>query len=74
MSVIPLMSELVPGARATVLAGSSGSHSAGRALGALLGPALYAGGLLGGGMFPNALAAAVLDLLALMILLAFVRE
>jgi len=74
VSGIPLMSELVPGARATVLAGNMGSHSAGRALGALLGPALYAGGLLGGGLFPNALAAAGLDVLALMILLAFVRE
>lgn len=74
VSVIPLMSELVPGARATVLAGSSGSHSAGRALGALLGPALYAGGLLGGGLNTNAVAAAALDGLALIILLSFVRE
>ena len=45
-----------------------------RSLGALLGPALFAGGLLGGGMLPNALAAAGIDLLALIILLAFVRE
>jgi predicted MFS family arabinose efflux permease len=74
VSVIPLMSELVPAARATVLAGSSGSHSAGRALGALLGPALYAGGRLGGGLMTNAMAAAALDGLALIILLAWVRE
>jgi len=74
VSSIPLMSELVPAARATVLAGSSGSHSAGRALGALLGPALYAGGRLGGGLMTNAMAAAALDGLALIILLAWVRE
>jgi DHA1 family inner membrane transport protein len=74
VSGIPLMSELVPGARATVLAGNMGSHSAGRALGALLGPALFAGGQLAGGLFANAVAAAVLDGLALIILLAFVRE
>lgn len=66
---IPLMSELVPEARATTLAGNMGSHSAGRALGALLGPALFACG-----MSVNATAAAGLDTLALIILLAFVRE
>jgi predicted MFS family arabinose efflux permease len=74
VSSIPLMSELVPGARATTLAANVGSHSAGRSLGALLGPALFAGGQLGGGMLPNALAAAGIDLLALIVLLAFVRE
>jgi len=74
VSGIPLMSELVPGARATVLAGNMGSHSAGRALGALAGPALFAGGLFTGGLFANAVAAAALDAVALVILLAFVRE
>jgi predicted MFS family arabinose efflux permease len=69
VSSIPLMSELVPEARATTLAGNMGSHSAGRALGALLGPALFACG-----MSVNAAAAAGLDAFALVILLAFVRE
>ena len=74
VSGIPLMSELVPAARATALAGNMGSHSAGRALGALAGPALFAGGLLGGGLMTNAAAAAVLDGLALIVLLAWVHE
>ncbi len=59
---------------ATVLAGNFGSHSAGRALGALAGPALFAGGLLGSGLLTNAVAAAVLDGLALIVLLAWVHE
>jgi len=74
VSGIPLMSELVPGARATVLAGNMGSHSAGRAVGALIGPALFAGGLLAGGLSANAGVAAALDAAALVLLLAFVRE
>ena len=74
VSGIPLMSELVPGARATVLAGNMGSHSAGRAVGALIGPALFAGGLLAGGLSANAVVAAALDAAALVLLLAFVRE
>jgi len=69
VSSIPLMSELVPTARATALAGNMGSHSAGRALGALIGPVLFTHG-----MFANAAVAAGLDALALIILLAFVRE
>ncbi len=69
VSSIPLMSELVPGARATTLAVNMGSHSAGRALGALLGPVLFTHG-----MFANAATAAGLDALALIVLLAFVRE
>lgn len=69
VSSIPLMSELVPAARATTLAGNMGSHSAGRALGALIGPVLFTHG-----MFANAAVAAGLDALALIILLAFVRE
>jgi len=69
VSSIPLMSELVPGARATTLAANMGSHSAGRALGALLGPLLFTHGMLA-----NAETAAGLDVLALVVLLAFVRE
>lgn len=74
VSGIPLMSELVPSARATALSANMGSHSAGRALGALAGPAVFAGGLLGGGLTANLSAAALLDLLALAILLVWVRE
>jgi len=74
VSLIPLMSELVPAPRATTLAASSGSHSAGRALGALAGPVLFAGGLLGGGLMANAVAAAAFDGLALIVLLAWVHE
>lgn len=74
VSGIPLMSELVPRARATALAANMGSHSAGRALGAVAGSALFAGGLLGGSLITNTLAAATLDGLALVILLAWVHE
>ena len=69
VSAIPLMTELVPEARATVMAGNVGSHSAGRALGALIALPLFAGGL-----WANTLAAVGLDLLALFLLLRFVRE
>jgi predicted MFS family arabinose efflux permease len=69
VSAIPLMTELVPEARATVMAGNVGSHSAGRSLGALIALPLFAGGLWG-----NTLAAVGFDLLALFLLLRFVRE
>lgn len=69
VSSIPLMSELVPGARATALAANMGAHSAGRALGAWIGPLLFTHGI-----FANAATAAGLDVLALLILLALVRE
>lgn len=74
VSSIPLMSELVPTARAAALAANMGSHTAARALGAMAGPALFTGGLLGGGLMPIALVAVALDALALVILLAWVRE
>jgi len=69
VSAIPLMTELVPEARATVMAGNVGSHSAGRSLGALIALPLFAGGLWG-----NTLAAVGFNLLALFLLLRFVRE
>jgi predicted MFS family arabinose efflux permease len=69
VAAMPLMTELVPQARATVMAGNAGAHSAGRALGALLGPALFSSGLMA-----NGLLAAVLNLAALALLLLFVRE
>ncbi|MEW6569210.1 MAG: MFS transporter [Chloroflexota bacterium] len=69
VSAIPLMTELVPAARATLMAANVGAHSAGRALGALLGPVLF-----GGGLFSVVAAAGALDLAALAALLLFVRE
>lgn len=69
VSAIPLMTELVPAARATLMAGNLAAHSTGRALGAWLGPLLYAGGLRA-----NTLAAAAFDLAAIALLLALVRE
>lgn len=69
VSAIPLMTELTPGARGMLMGSNIGGQSAGRAIGAVLGPALFAGGLMA-----NAGVAAALDLLALALLLAFVRE
>lgn len=69
VSAIPLMTELVPSARATLMAGNVGAHSAGRALGALLGPALF-----GAGFGFVVVGACALNGLALAALLLFVRE
>lgn len=69
VSAIPLMTELVPTARATLMAGNVGAHSAGRALGALMGPTLF-----GAGLVPIVTAAGLLDMAALAALLLFVRE
>jgi predicted MFS family arabinose efflux permease len=69
VSAMPLMTELVPQARATMMAGNVGAHSAGRAIGALLGPALFSFGLRANGAL-----AAALNLAALAMLLLFVRE
>jgi predicted MFS family arabinose efflux permease len=69
VSAIPLMTELVPSARATVMASNISAHALGRALGALVGPALFAFGFVA-----NGLAAAGLNLLALLLLALYVRE
>ena len=69
VAAIPLMTELVPRARATMMAGNIGAHSAGRAIGALVGPALFSLGLQANGTL-----AAALNLAALAMLLLFVRE
>lgn len=66
---ISLMTELVPGARATVMAGNISAHALGRALGASLGPALFSAGLVANGWV-----AAGLNALALSLLVLFVRE
>jgi len=42
VSIIPLMSEVMPSARATTLSFAGAAHSVGRAIGALLAPTLYA--------------------------------
>jgi predicted MFS family arabinose efflux permease len=42
VSIIPLMSEVMPSARATTLSFAGAAHSIGRAIGALLAPVLYA--------------------------------
>jgi predicted MFS family arabinose efflux permease len=68
VSAIPMMSELVPGARATVMGGNVAVLSLGRAVGASLAPALFSTGI-----WANSIAAAVLALGAMAILLLFVR-
>jgi predicted MFS family arabinose efflux permease len=65
---IPLVSELAPGARATMMAAYGSACSAGRMLGALAGPALY-----GAGMIANGGAAVALNLLALAVLVFLLR-
>ncbi len=66
---IPLMSEQVPQARATLLATTFAGLSLGRSLGALAGAPLFSLG-----MQANAAAAAALNLLALVVLLGLVKE
>lgn len=61
VSQIPLMSEVMPKARATTLSFNAAAHSLGRALGALLVPGLYALGfatVTGAAIFMNLLALA----------------
>jgi predicted MFS family arabinose efflux permease len=69
VSSIPLMTELVPGARATLMAGNVAMFSAGRMLGAFFGPRLFVSGLA-----TNAIAAAVLDVIALAVLVMFIKQ
>ena len=67
VSSIPLMTNLVPGARATLMAANVTAFSAGRMLGALIGPALFSIGLL-----VNCSVAALGDALAVAALLWFI--
>lgn len=69
VSSIPLMSEQTPKARSTLMATNLAAFSLGRILGALAGGPLFAIGLGG-----NGVVGAILNLLALGLLLAFVRE
>ncbi len=66
---ISLMTELVPGARATVMAGNLSAHALGRAAGATLGPLLFAAGI-----GANGAVAALFNAVAIVLLLGFVRE
>lgn len=68
VATIPMMTEILPSARATVMAANVAALSVGRAFGALAGPPLLRLGL-----STNTLAAAVLDLAALGTLILFVR-
>ena len=69
VSSLPLMTELVPAARATMMAANVAALSLGRALGAFAGPPLFSGGIAA-----NGVAAALLNLAALLTLVFFVRE
>jgi len=64
VSSIPMMTEVVPSARATLMATNGAAHSLGRALGALLAAPLYSVGFWG-----SCLAAAVFNLLGVVALL-----
>ena len=66
---LPLITELVPGARFRVMSLNGALHSAGRMLGALLGTALFPLGIVWSG-----LAAALCNLLALALIIFVVRE
>lgn len=66
VSSISLMTEVMPKARATMMAAYVAAHATGRMLGALLGVALFARGLVA-----NNLASAVITLAGLAILLLF---
>jgi predicted MFS family arabinose efflux permease len=68
VAMLPLISELVPGARATLMAGIVTAVAAGDALGALIGPWLFRFGLMA-----NTVASAVLNLVALALLIFLVR-
>lgn len=66
---LPLMIGLVPEARATLMAGNGAGHALGRMIGSVIGPALFTLGI-----STNAVFAAVLNIIALVALIWFVRE
>ena len=68
VGTIPLMTQVLPAARATVMASNVAGLSLGRAAGAALGPVLFTGSLLG-----NVVTAATLDTIALYALFKFVH-
>jgi predicted MFS family arabinose efflux permease len=68
VSSIPMMSEIVPSARASLMATNTASHTLGRVVGALLAPVFYSMGFWG-----SCLAAVAFNLLALLALLILIR-
>src|SRR5262245_19953430 len=69
VSLIPMMTELVPSARATLMSANLTAFSLGKAAGGVIGPALFFHGL------PvNSIVAAVLNLVALGAVILFVWE
>lgn len=68
VSFVSLLTELRPGARATLMAGNIAAVSLGRVGGALLGPVLFRAGLLANGG-----ASAAANVLAILLLVVFVR-
>lgn len=69
VALIPLMSELVPEARAPVMSATISAQSSGRMVGALIG-----GGLLSAGMTWTGIAAASLNGIAMLVLIIWVRD
>ena len=69
VSLIPLLTELVPQARATVMAGSSAAMAAGRMVGALVGTYLFRLGLVANGG-----TAALMNVVALVVILWFIKQ
>jgi predicted MFS family arabinose efflux permease len=68
VSTLPVMTEILPGARATLLAAGIGAFSLGRAIGAALAAPLYAWGF-----WANSGASVLFNLLALLALLQLAR-
>ncbi len=69
VSLIPMMTELVPSARATLLASNLAASAFGRGLGAFIGPYLFEYSL-----FANTIFSAAVAVLALVVLILGVRE
>jgi predicted MFS family arabinose efflux permease len=69
VSLIPMMTELVPSARATLMASNIAASALGRAMGAFVGPFLFEKAL-----FANAIFSASIAFLALLVLILVVRE
>jgi predicted MFS family arabinose efflux permease len=68
VSLIPLISELVPSVRATLMAGNLAAAAGGRAVGAFVGSQLFDFGI-----FTNAVLGAVLTFLAILVLRRWVK-
>ena len=68
VSSIPLMTEILPGARATLLAANIAAYSVGRAVGDILAPPVY-----GLGIWANGVVTVFLNLMALLVLLRLTR-